>query len=425
MSHPFSAHGGRPEYIIHGMQSPRSSASSFRASATRRCWDALASARDHLRARDAAIVKAQIAISTIPAPTGDEGERGAWVAERFHRLALSRVGTDAAGNVCAWRPGRTTRNAIVVCAHLDTVFPAGTDLAVTQEGTRLVGPGIGDNARGVAAMLAVAEALHATKIVTEAPIVFVATTGEEGAGDLRGARHLFSTMAETPGAAIILDGPGDDRVVHQAVGSRRFRIRFRGPGGHSWADFGAVNAVHAAAHCASLLTKIPLSSSPRTTLTVGRIGGGTSINTIAADASLDVDVRSTETAPLDRIERELRRLVADVAADLSGARRSGTAPLAYKIEMIGARPGGAIPDTAPLVRSAFAATELIGRTPISALASTDANIPLSLGIPAVALGGGGSGGGAHTAREWYENTNGAQGIARALVVIAEAAGATA
>ncbi|HET9013039.1 MAG TPA: M20/M25/M40 family metallo-hydrolase, partial [Gemmatimonadaceae bacterium] len=219
-------------------------------SRTARLHAALADARAGLASRDEAIVRTQVTVSQIAAPTGDERRRGAWVAERLAALGLEQVRMDDAGNVIGRRPGAPHCDPdapVVLCAHLDTVFPAGTPLDVRCDGSRLVGPGIGDNGRGLAAMLALAEALDGQRLRTMRPIEFVATTGEEGLGDLRGAKHYFATAGSAASGMIALDGAGDERIVHRALGSRRFRVVFRGPGGHSWAAFGVPNAVHAAA----------------------------------------------------------------------------------------------------------------------------------------------------------------------------------
>lgn len=388
-------------------------------------WDALAPTRDAIRRRDDLTVARQVQLATTPAPTGDEGARGHWMATQLRAAGLRDVGTDAAGNVRAWHrasgTGAATPRAVVVCAHLDTVFPREVPHVIARQGVRYVGPGIGDNARGLSAMLTIAEALARRDVPLAHDLCLAATTGEEGDGDLRGARHLFATLEATPVAAVILDGPGDDRLVHDAVGARRFRIGYHGPGGHSWADAGAPSAVQAAARCAARLAEWPVPSQPRTTMGVARIGGGTAINAIAADAWLEVDVRSTSAAMLDRLEREVRRL-AQAAAEAESARRApGTAALTVRVDLTGSRPAGAIDGGHALVRSAQAATRAIGRAPVTATASTDANVPLSMGIPAVAMGAGGTGGGAHTAQEWYENRDGARGVERALGVIVAAA----
>lgn len=384
---------------------------------------ALARARARLVARDAETVRDQVTLAEIPAPTGEEAERGEWVARRFRALGLADVRVDAAGNVIGRRRGQDTSDRaprVAVCAHLDTVFPRDTPLRVRQEGRRLLGPGIGDNGRGLTAMLALAEAFDGVQLRTRHAIEFVATTGEEGLGDLRGAKRYFADTEQVR-AAIALDGAGDERIVHRAVGSRRFRASFAGPGGHSWAAFGVANAVHAAARAAASIAGLPLDDDPRVTVSVGRIGGGICVNAIPADAWLEVDLRSTSGAMLDRYEQSIRRAVHGAALEENATRAPGTPPLTLRVEVIGDRPGGELAADAPLVAHAVAMTRLVGRAPELGAASTDANVPLGRGVPAIAIGAGGRGGEAHTPGEWYENVEGAVGVARALGIVALAA----
>ena len=383
----------------------------------------LRAARERLAARDAGVVRAQVAISEIAAPTGDEGERGRWIAGCLERVGLEGVATDDAGNVVGRRAGTEAGAApVVILAHLDTVFPREVPLRVRREGRRFVGPGIGDNGRGLAAMLALAEAIDGARVRTERPVDFVATTGEEGLGDLRGAKHLFATRHGGAAAVVALDGAGDERIVHHALGSRRYRIVFRGAGGHSWAAFGVPNAVHAAGIAAATRAALALPHEPRTTLSVGRIGGGISVNAIPEDGWLELDLRSTSSAMLERFDREVR-LIAQLAEHEENARRApGTPPLRASIEVIGDRPCGSTDAAHPLVAAAVEATRLIGREPELTTASTDANVPISLGIPAIAIGAGGRGGDAHTPSEWFDNTDGMLGVARALTVVVAAAG---
>lgn len=383
---------------------------------------ALAPAREQLRARDGQIVRSQVEIAQIPAPTGDEAERGMAVAAYFVAAGLEDVWTDDAGNVIGMRQGTDpTLAPVVLCAHLDTVFPHGTPLEVRCEGTRLIGPGIGDNGRGLAVMAALAGAIDGTSVRTRRPLLFAATVGEEGAGDLRGARALFAGAGANAHAAIAIDGAGDQGVVHNALGARRIRVTFRGPGGHSWAAYGVSNPVHAAAATAARLSELVPPVTPRTTLSVTRIGGGLSVNAIPEEAWLEVDLRSTSAAVLARYAREIAA-AAIAGAEREDARRArGTATLDLTIAVIGDRPSGTVPTDHPLVRAAFSATQLVGRTPVSATASTDANVPIGLGIPAVAIGAGGRGGAAHTVCEWYDNADGSVGVARALTLAVAAA----
>jgi tripeptide aminopeptidase len=381
----------------------------------------LSDARRRMTARDAAIVRVQVAVSEIAAPTGEEQRRAAWIARRFTALGLSDVRSDAAGNVIGRRRGVRALPAVAVCAHLDTVFPRGTAVRVRQDGELLLGPGIGDNGRGLAAMLALAEEIDGVRLKTDRPIDFVATTGEEGTGDLRGAKAFFRSR-EDVAAAIALDGAGDERIVHRGLGSRRYRIVYRGPGGHSWAAFGVVNPVHAAGTAIAKLATIIVPREPRTTLSVGRVGGGIAVNAIADEAWLEVDLRSTTVRMLDRYEREVRLAVRSAELEENARRATGSPPLSCAVELIGDRPCGDVPADHPLVVSAIDATRLIGREPELSTASTDANVPISLGVPAIAIGAGGRGGDAHTPGEWFDNTSGTIGLARALTIVVAAAG---
>jgi acetylornithine deacetylase/succinyl-diaminopimelate desuccinylase-like protein len=385
--------------------------------------ESLYRARRELAARDEAIVAQQITVSEIAAPTGEEHERASWVAGRYRALGLCDITIDDAGNVIGCRRGASADEApVVICAHLDTVFPRETTVRVQRDGARLVGPGIGDNGRGLAAMLALAETIDGSRLRTRAPVTFVATTGEEGNGDLRGAKRVFAEHASGARAAIALDGAGDERIVHRALGSRRYRIGFHGVGGHSWTSFGVPNAVHAAAIATTKLARLPLPPEPRTTLSVGRIGGGISVNAIPDEGWLEVDLRSTSSTLLERFDREVRAAVRAAEQEENDRRVRGAPPLAATVTVIGDRPSGETPADHPLVVLAMEATRLIGRDPELATASTDANVPISRGIPAIAIGAGGRGGDAHTAAEWFDNTDGPLGIARALAVVVGAAG---
>ncbi|MHB1225764.1 MAG: M20/M25/M40 family metallo-hydrolase, partial [Gemmatimonadaceae bacterium] len=330
----------------------------------------LAPTRARLRARDGGIVSAQVELAQIPAPTGDEAERGAHVAARFRAAGLRDVQVDDVGNVLGVRPGSEPGlPPVVLCAHLDTVFPHGTPLAVRRDGRRLVGPGIGDNGRGLAVMIALAEELDGVRVRTRHPVLFAATVGEEGSGDLRGAKALFAGAGAGAHAAIAIDGAGDERIVHSALGARRFRITFRGPGGHSWASYGVSNPVHAAAATAARLSALTLPAAPRTTLSVTRIGGGLSVNAIPEEAWLEVDLRSTGASMLARYAREVTA-AAIAAAEQEDARRAhGTATLRLDVAVIGDRPCGDVPADHPLVGAAVDATRLAGRPPARAVAA--------------------------------------------------------
>src|SRR5437870_306967 len=386
-------------------------------------------ARAHIERSDETTLGRQAALSAIPAPTGAEGARGARVAEMFGEAGLDEITIDAVGNVRGWCGKRQSRNdCVVLSAHLDAVFGPELDASVSRHGPRLEGPGIADNARGLAALVAIGEALVRAEVETARPILFAATVGEEGSGDLRGVRHLLGPSdrpAVRPSAFIALDGAGIERIVHRALGARRYRITYTGPGGHSWAAFGVANPANAVGRATALLADLPAQHSPRSTCAVTRLGGGTSLNSIPQVAWFEIDLRSEDPRSLQRIDETLQAVVADARDEENRHRLPGTAPLTMEVQRVGDRPSGLTPRTHPLVQTAVAATRAVGHEHQLACASTDANIPIALGVPAVALGAGGRAGDAHLPTEWYENDKGALGIVRALLVTAAMAEARA
>ena len=379
-------------------------------------------ARRHVERADDVTLARQAALSATPAPTGAEGARGARVAELFREIGLSHVAVDQAGNVCGWFGNGHGSAPVVLAAHLDTVFGPEVDVRVKRRGQRLEGPGISDNARGLAALVAVAEALVATDVATARPILFAATVGEEGSGDLRGVKYLLNGKRETgngkPAAFIALDGAGLDRVIHRALGSKRYHVTFRGPGGHSWAAFGVANPANAVGRAAALLADLPIATAPRTTCAVVGLGGGTGLNSIPQDAWLDLDLRSEDPRALAQLDVTVRAALERAADDENRSRTAGTPPLRVEVQLVGDRPCGITPRAHPLVQAAIAANRALGRDAELTSASTDANAPIALGIPAIALGAGGKAGDAHLTTEWYENIEGALGIVRALLVTA-------
>ena len=363
-----------------------------------------------------ATLRSQVELSEIPAPAFEERTRALRMQELLTQSGLLEPPIDAVGNVIAVRPGSEAAPPLVVSAHLDTVFPSGTDVAVHRDGELLRGPGISDDARGLAVLLAVARAMNGAGVVTRAPVVFVATVGEEGIGDLRGVKHLFAEGGACRHAAgfLSLDGAGLDQIVTEGLGSRRYRVDVTGPGGHSWADWGTPNPIHALVETGRALNQIELSRDPLTTLTLGRIGGGTSINAIAQHAWLEIDTRSAAGARLDEVERAIR-------GQIDATRRTWEG-LGVQITVIGDRPSGTTPPETSLARAAFAATRAVGGCPRPVVSSTDANVPMALGIPALTLGGGGEAGLAHTTEEWYRDTGGTKGVLRALYTVLLTAG---
>ena len=361
----------------------------------------------------------QVALCEVPAPPFGEAERAGYLRDKFRALGLAGAELDAEGNCVALRRGRNMHPLLVLSAHLDTVFPAGTNCKVRREGARMRAPGIADDGCGLAALVAILRALEECEIQTQGSVLFVGTVGEEGEGNLRGVRHLLSAgeWAGKVDAFLSLDGPGLERITNAAVGSRRYRVLLRGTGGHSWGDFGVANPVHALGRVVARLVSYPAPTRPRTSFNVGRVEGGTGVNVIAREASMDVDMRSESADELGRLDAFFRRALRDAVDDENGARRAGGPPLELETKLIGDRPGGATPKDAPLVRLAEEATRLLGARPQLDCSSTDSNIPISLGLPALTLGAGGASGNAHTLDEWYDPRGRDLALKRALLVM--------
>jgi acetylornithine deacetylase/succinyl-diaminopimelate desuccinylase-like protein len=368
--------------------------------------------------RAAEITEEQARICSIPAPPFGEAERAAYLCEKFRALGLSEARVDEEGNCVALRRGREPAPLVVISAHLDTVFPPGTDFTVRREQHRLLAPGIADDGCGLVALVALLTALESCRLETEGSLLFVGTVGEEGEGNLRGARHLM-TKGEWAGAVsafISFDGPGVERITHAALGSRRYRVRLSGAGGHSWGDFGVVNPVHALGRAIARLAAYPAPANPRTTFNVGRIEGGKGINVIPREATMDVDLRSVSTAELQRLDAYFRRAVREAADDENAARRAGDPPLELDLKLIGERPSGETPVESFIVRLAEEATRFVGYRPRLDRSSTDSNIAISLGVPAITLGTGGASGNSHTLDEWFDPRGRETGLKRALLV---------
>jgi tripeptide aminopeptidase len=373
------------------------------------------------------IMNWQSALVGIPAPPFGEAARSNWLLERFQEAGLSGVHIDALGNVLAFLPApnlspESTGPIVVLSAHLDTVFPAGTPLLPTLDGERLEAPGASDNGAGVAGMLAIALALAQSFVELPAALLFVGNVGEEGEGDLRGIRHLYNqtALAGRIAAHIVLDGPGADSAVTQALGSKRYQLLIWGPGGHSFSDAGTPNPIAALASALAELAQTFLPSEPRTTLSIGTIQGGTSVNSIPESAQATIDCRSTSAEQLVRLEVALHRAAEDAvyrankAASLSAPHSKGT--LFFAIKTIGDRPAASLPPNAPLLETLRAVDRHLGLRTDLRLGSTDANIPLSLGVPALSMGAGGSGGGAHTRAEWFSAKDREVGLKRVLLL---------
>jgi acetylornithine deacetylase/succinyl-diaminopimelate desuccinylase-like protein len=385
-----------------------------------------------LRAQEAQFTHWQLELARIPAPPFGEGPRGAWLAEKFRELGLDDVHIDDVGNVFGVHPGYG-KNYVSLSAHIDTVFPAGTPLNVRQQGGRLYGPGVSDNGAGLAALLAIVALLRSVRIRHSLPLLFIGNVGEEGEGDLRGMRQIFASKRwkDSISYSLVLDGAGADTIVAEALGSRRFEVIIRGPGGHSWSDFGAPNPILVLARAINGFVQTPVPSSPKTTFNIGTIRGGTSVNSIPESASMRVDIRSTSMAEMERLENALRtsidRAIDDetrsVESRLTSQRRPSN--LSCEIVTIGSRPAGELDSKAKILRVIRAVDSYLGNAAQVQRASTDANIPLSLGREAIAIGGGGSGGGAHTLQEWFDCGGRELGLKRILLTLLALSGVSA
>jgi len=366
-----------------------------------------------------AITEEHIRICSIPASPFGEQERAEYLSRQFSELGLAEVEIDEEGNCLGLLRGSSQSPLMVVSAHLDTVFSAETNFNVVRRDGRLYAPGIADDGCGLAALIALIQAIQSERIPIEGSILFVGTVGEEGEGNLRGVRHLFTKgrWAKHIDSFLSFDGPGLDRITNRALGSRRYRVEVAGPGGHSWGDFGLPNPVHAIGRAISRLAGYPAPKEPRTTFNVGRIEGGRSVNSIPSEASMEVDLRSTAEAELQRLDAFFRRAVRDAVDEENATRRAGDPLLKLKVDLIGERPTGETPADSPLVEIAIEATKLIGIDPRLDQSSTDSNLPISLGVPAITLGAGGSSAFSHSLDEWYDPRGRDLGLKRGLLVI--------
>lgn len=380
--------------------------------------DRVQRAIDFINRSTARFTAEHIKICEIPAPPFKEQERGRYFAARFAELGLADVHTDSEGNVIGFYRGLMDDPLLVLSAHLDTVFPEGTDVSVRRVGSRFCAPGIADDVAGLAALIGLIQTLNSAQLELRGTIAFVATVGEEGEGNLRGVRHLFSEgqLAGRVSAFVSFDGPGVEYITHQALGSRRYRVTLTGPGGHSWGDFGVVNPVHALGRAVARMADYRAPSDPRTTYNIGRIEGGESVNVIPQTATMDVDLRSASSNELARLEEYLLAAVNRAVIDENVIRASSGKKLISDVTMIGDRPSGETPRTAALMRAVVEASRVLGINPILNRASTDSNIPISLGIPAITIGVGGVSGDSHRLTEWYDPTGRELGYQRALLM---------
>lgn len=384
---------------------------------------ALRQAVEAVKANNSWLLEQQQSICEIPAPPFKEADRAAELQRRFEALGLANVRTDGEGNVIGERRGDGNGPTVVLSGHLDTVFPEGTDVKAKREGTRYSAPGIADDCRGLAVVLGVARAMADTKVRTPGTILFVGTVGEEGAGNLRGVRYLFEK--ELHGKVdyfISVDGAGLG-VTSRAVGSHRYRVHFAGLGGHSYGAFGMPSPIHAMGRAIALIDEIQVPRDPKTTFNVGIVRGGTSVNSIAAEASMDVDLRSESPEALATLDEKFHAALDSALVAEKSRWSASRAPLEISIDTIGIRPTGGQSDTARIVRVAVASGKTLGFTPRTGASSTDSNIPISLGIPAITIDGGGRGRGAHSPEEWYDDgADGYLGPQWALLIAAALAG---
>jgi tripeptide aminopeptidase len=376
-----------------------------------------------LHLHEAQIMQWQAALVAVPAPPFGERPRAGWLAERFRELGLDEVFLDGIGNAtAAYKAEHPTERTVLLSAHIDTVFPADTVIEPAIRGARLEAPGACDNGAGVACLLAVAAALKYAGMRAPANLIFCGNVGEEGDGDLRGMRHVYehAEFRHSIAAHVVLDGAGHEVAVTEALGSQRYLVTVRGPGGHSWTDAGRANPIVALSHAITRLSRVSLPDKPRTTLNVGTIEGGTAINAIPESAAARFDFRSTDPEQLIRLEVELHRAVEDAVMEENAAVARGqmrAQALEFAVEKTGHRPAGALAHDSQLMETLHAVDRHLNIRSEFRTGSTDANIPLSLGVPAVCVGGGGTGGGIHTRSEWYDGSGRELGLRRVLLLL--------
>ena len=359
----------------------------------------------------------QARLTEIPAPPFQEAQRAAAVKVLLAASGL-RVQIDKTGNVIGELLGANEKEVVMLSAHLDTVFPPGTDVQVHRDGDRMSAPGISDNGTGLAALISIARAIQESKIKPRRTILFVADVGEEGEGNLRGMRALVDTYRSTLKAAIVLDGSGTDHVTTKALASRRLEVLITGPGGHSWSDFGMPNPISALVRGSVRFINTRVPATPRSTFNLGQIEGGTSVNSVPHEARLKVDIRSESEDELAKLESALRdSIAAGIRDEMEPPRDRSKGKLEWKVDLLGSRPGGELASDSPLLGALRAADDFVGNQSRIERSSTDANIPLSNGIDAISIGAGGIGGGAHSLQEWYEPAGREIGLKRALLTL--------
>ncbi len=372
-------------------------------------------ALDAAVANEPQVLAEQIRLCEIPAPPYHERARAAAVQAAFRHAGLADVRVDRVGNVLGSRTGVAGRPHVVIAAHLDTVFPEGTDVHVTRKGNRLQGPGIGDDCRGLAVLLTIARTLARRPLMLRGTVTFVADVGEEGLGNLRGMRELFGvTMKGQVDAFVSIDGAGLF-LTTGGVGSRRYRVTFSGPGGHSYAAFGTPNPIQAMGRAIAKIAQLHVPSQPKTTFSVGRVGGGTSVNAIPSECWMEVDLRSESAADLDALTASFDEAI-DAGVREENARWTSAERVTVRKDLVGNRPVGRTPEDSAIVQTARRASRALGLAIPENQSSTDANIPMQLHIPAVTIGAGGTGAGQHTVHETFDATDAAHGTQYALLL---------
>ena len=371
-------------------------------------------ALEHARTTEQQTIADQIRFCEVPAPPFNESARAQVLRDALTRAGLENVRLDAAGNVVAQRRGTAARPHLMIAAHLDTVFPAETNVKVSRSGPVLRGPGISDNCRGLAVLVAIARALDAGRVRTAGPITFTANVGEEGLGDLRGVKALFTRPAAPIDRFVSIDGSGVN-VSHVAVGSHRYRVTFKGPGGHSYGAFGLANPVGALGRAVAKLSDVQVPAQPRATFTIGRIGGGTSVNSIPFEAWMEVDMRSSSASALAALDQRFQAAVSEAVAE-ENRRWSRPGSITAVTELVGDRPAGETPSSSPIVQTALAVGRTLGLQPVLTEGSTDSNLPISLKIPAITIGGGGSAANSHALSESFDATDAWKGAQNAVLL---------
>jgi tripeptide aminopeptidase len=388
---------------------------------------AVQSALEHIEETDDQTMADLMALTQIPAPPFMEGERGRAFLDMMREIGVDSAWVDDVGNVIGVRRGSGSGQVLAIAGHLDTVFPPETDVSIRASGDTLFAPGIADDTRGLATVLAVLRAMNDGNVQTEADVLFIGNVGEEGIGDLRGVKHLFREGGPRIDHFISVDGTGSTGITHMGLGSHRYRVTFRGPGGHSWGAFGLANPAHAMGQAIAYFQNgadpYTRTAPFRTSYNVGRLGGGTSVNSVPFESWMEIDMRSEGVGTLVAIDAILQGAIQRALAEENDLRTRGE-PLTVDVDLIGDRPSGELAEGDPYVQQAAAVTRVFGLEPTFRRSSTDSNIPISMGIPAITIGGGGQGSGAHSLGEWFRNVDGPTGVQRVMLIVLAQAGVT-